>query len=533
MLSEDIVHKQDLIRIYRRRLHVLEKQHALQGYHAPPATITEIQEIKTFITDVSKELTELSQSRLGISAYRLEYLSSPLQEYDPIFQRLAEALPQIGPFNEPFETSILKSLAFAFQAQAVFILPSPSLASEVKVKLSSSVEESLKLLDVEIDLRQAILQTINEKSIRKYDSNSSNTSLFVPFPERDPDRVLIILNIEIAFQPSIILEQALYTLLSITNNLKRKIPANIIESEINNSLKRTFGYVSHAMYKRQLELFRERLQTIEIHFEPMISLSKYQVYLWGWEALAREPGARYAPIELFKIAELWGTRFQVELDIHCLKTAVKSYGPNRRQRSNEVMPLFVNVYPISLLHNEYDETLQQIGRDRKIPLDILTLEISEKMPIPHLADSPESLSPMEIFVKRLRELKKSHIRFAIDDFGIGYSSSSRLSRIGPAFIKIDRDALLDPFGDLTIKYAVDVAESLPGHIGVVIEGFDRDSRIPLPHLVDLGVQYVQGHRVGEAVRFDAEANFEDLNRLSAKSWGELCNELGIATDKKR
>ena len=36
------------------------------------------------------------------------------------------------------------------------------------------------------------------------------------------------------------------------------------------------------------------------------------------------------------------------------------------------------------------------------------------------------------------------IKFSIDDFGVGYASSSRLSRLGPACIKIDRDALPAP-----------------------------------------------------------------------------------------
>ncbi len=46
------------------------------------------------------------------------------------------------------------------------------------------------------------------------------------------------------------------------------------------------------------------------------------------------------------------------------------------------------------------------------------------------------------------------IRFSIDDFGVGHSSTSVYLVWEPACIKIDRDALTDQYGNFTLEFII-------------------------------------------------------------------------------
>src|SRR6185503_9520309 len=105
-------------------------------------------------------------------------------------------------------------------------------------------------------------------------------------------------------------------------------------------------------------------------------------------------------------------------------------------------------------------------------------------------------------IKWFREHLKSYtdqgISFAIDDFGVGYASTSRLSRIEPEFVKIDRDALLHHLGSFTLEYARRLVSESIGKMKMVVEGFDDQSKFTLAELYDLKIRYVQGHVFGRA-----------------------------------
>lgn len=132
-----------------------------------------------------------------------------------------------------------------------------------------------------------------------------------------------------------------------------------------------------------------------------------------------------------------------------------------------------------------------------MPLNKLYLEISEKdqIPVPENWDGKQN--SVEAYRDHLNFYRDLDIHFSIDDFGIGYSSSSRVSRLGPAFVKIDRDALIDSFGNFTLSFVVSLARRLPGETRVIVEGYDDDSVLSLKKLYELGIRYIQGHKLGK------------------------------------
>ena len=308
--------------------------------------------------------------------------------------------------------------------------------------------------------------------------------------------------------------QVLKTLYFVTNELtiipfdpKTLLPSAVrLKASILDGLKSTYGYVPFELYEKRFELFQQSLKETKVAFEPILYLDPVHLHIWGWECLAREDGADHAPVHLFKSAELWGSKFMVELDIHFIRLATHRYrellAKNKIKQGHE-LPLSVNVYPASLMRSAYKKAVSEIiVKENLILGEKLVMEISEKLPI--VADTPMSdAKALETFKNRIVQYTTDYrINFAIDDFGVGYSSVSRLANLNPYYVKIDRDILLQKdFCDLTLKYVkqmVDVNKTSPPV--VVIEGFDgsTDMAVSLKRLYDDGIRYVQGYVIGRA-----------------------------------
>ncbi len=251
------------------------------------------------------------------------------------------------------------------------------------------------------------------------------------------------------------------------------------------------------IYERQLELFKRRLETMTVYFEPTIALFNPPT-ICTWEALARDPVTKKAPNELFITAELWGKQFLIELDIYFLHTAIRNFvDPENRQpyfrRPSDIQDLSVNVYPDTLVRRAYREAIQKIIDEGKFPLNKLILEISEKRALP-LPEAPDQdMDQAKWFRRKLTYYSGKGIRFAVDDFGTGHASSSRLSHLRTAVIKIDRDALLHIYGEYIFEYVLRQTLETSANTQIVVEGLDESSNFSLAQLYKLGIRYVQGH----------------------------------------
>ncbi|NJL09497.1 MAG: EAL domain-containing protein [Calothrix sp. SM1_7_51] len=277
----------------------------------------------------------------------------------------------------------------------------------------------------------------------------------------------------------------------------------LVEACILDDLKKDFGFLALSLYERRFQLFYERLQEMIVYFEPVLHLDADELFISGWEALARDPETLVAPTDLFEAAQMWGTRFSIELDQYFLMTATASYQEARKKakqnRAKDIVPLSVNVYPDSLIRTAYFETVRQIIKDKVITPRNLILEISEKAELPQYKSGIRLDSPLTFFKKKLLEyVKELKIRFAIDDFGVGYASVSRLAGLNPSHVKIDRNILYHQHCDVIIKFVhelVGVNNLNPSN--VTVEGIDESSPISLYRLKELGVNYIQGHIVGK------------------------------------
>ena len=142
----------------------------------------------------------------------------------------------------------------------------------------------------------------------------------------------------------------------------------------------------------------------------------------------------------------------------------------------------VNLSARQLTQNDLANQVSEVLEETGLPARSLRLEITETA-IMH--NSKEALEVL----KQLRDL---NVGLCIDDFGIGYSSLSRLQQLPIDILKIDRSFVqnIGARGENTeiVRTIIDLADSL--NMDIVAEGVETKEQ--LEGLRALGCQNVQG-----------------------------------------
>ncbi|MBW4569032.1 MAG: EAL domain-containing protein [Tolypothrix carrinoi HA7290-LM1] len=442
------------------------------------------------------------------------YLHNFLEPYEFFINSLITRLTDFvnNSSTNDIATRILEIIQYSSSADLVFVLRDRGQDNWV-VKAQSNLAEDIEP-DTDIEtFKSIILPIISEKSVfypghhgsyKIYETKKGivRAIVIIPLQSSQKTEVMVVCGLK---QDSYLLEDAFGRILSSFYQACQKIPLHpaLVEATIIDDLKRDFGFVSASLHQKRFQLFRERLQRMIVFFEPVLHLDPEDLFISGWEALARNPDSLTAPSDLFEAAELWRHDFMVELDRYFLIVATKTYLEARQKakqnRSHEIVPLSVNVYPESLMQTAYFETVRHIIKDNVISPRNLILEISEKAEVPHYKDGIRLKYPLKTFKNRLLEyVRKFQIKFAIDDFGVGYSSVSRLAGLNPCHVKIDREILHHQPCDIIIRFVHElVGANNLNPSNVIVEGVDEASPISLQRLKELGVNYIQGHIVGK------------------------------------
>jgi EAL domain-containing protein (putative c-di-GMP-specific phosphodiesterase class I) len=451
-------------------------------------------------------------------------LHHPLESYVPSIDRLVQFL---GECQSPIASAgqILEAIRRALRADFSAIFQRDAGQWEL-VDQSVGDENSHSNPDWETDIlaqvshhgsfrfldhhAHGVLQSYEEEDVTKF-------SILVPLFSRSIDTLIVIGGLSAdSVALSDIWGQILMSLDMATCNFTT---LSILEAEaaILDDLRRTYGFVPLSLYQRRFELFCDRLSQMEIHFEPVLRLDPDYPYIDSWEALARDPVIACAPIDLFEAAELWGDRFMVHLDAHLMRQAVGSYRHACRshagRRQEDIRELSVNVYPPSLMKDEYFEAIRHAVQDKLIQPEKLILEISEKLPLPVAGGQNSSI---EAFKKQLgRYVRDLKVGFSIDDFGAGHASVTRLTGLNPSHVKIDRDLLYQEraSAEITLRFVLELASTRLRAPKVVVEGFDEGCPMTLGQLYRVGIRYVQGHIIGKAS--------PDLHRLGRERMTDL------------
>lgn len=146
----------------------------------------------------------------------------------------------------------------------------------------------------------------------------------------------------------------------------------------------------------------------------------------------------------------------------------------------------VNLSAKQIRNQALAASIKDILKETGMAPDRLVLEVTESTLI----------SDLDHATQFMEELVAEGVKFALDDFGVGYSSLSYLGRLPVYSLKIDRSFVRelqdDPRGESTIKAIVALAHALK--LNVVAEGIE--TREQMEHIKSLGCDTLQGFYLG-------------------------------------
>jgi len=228
----------------------------------------------------------------------------------------------------------------------------------------------------------------------------------------------------------------------------------------------------------------------EPFFQPIVNLADST--LAGFEALARWRHARRGlvePAEFIQLAEANG--LIATIDSVILERAWRAFDDALSASSRPHPPLLlsVNLSAMNLTDGAIVERIQALvveGRSHDIQLQF---EITETVLIADLAGAAQIME----------QLKALGVSFALDDFGIGYSSLVYLHRLPIDCIKIDRSfseaILTSPRSSTIVRAIIGLAHAM--ELRAVAEGVAEKGVADA--LLALDCQYGQGLYFGEPI----------------------------------
>jgi EAL domain-containing protein (putative c-di-GMP-specific phosphodiesterase class I) len=198
-----------------------------------------------------------------------------------------------------------------------------------------------------------------------------------------------------------------------------------------------------------------------------------------------EEGNIIFPNEFIPIAERFG--FMSQIDRWVMKNALKTL------EEHPNIHIFINLSGVSLGDKALLSFIEKSLEDSTIDPARLGFEITETAAI---RDLPQSRT----WIKRIKLLG---CKFALDDFGVGFSSFSYLSDLPVDYLKIDGSFVRDLDKDPTQKALIRAINALAHELGKETIAEFVENQAILMILQDLRVDCCQGYYIGTPKLLDA------------------------------
>jgi len=219
----------------------------------------------------------------------------------------------------------------------------------------------------------------------------------------------------------------------------------------------------------------------QLYYQPQVCLRSGRVL--GVEALLRWPdpaGGMIPPDRFIPVAEESG--LMLAIGEWVLRTACRQ-GCELQQRSGRPLQIAVNISPRQFRRPEFAAELAAVLHETGLDPRTLELEITEGL----------LMEQTEQSVAHLHEIRALGVGVAIDDFGVGYSSLSYITRFPISTLKIDRcfvSQLPDSSNDAAVAQTI-IALAAGLQIRVVAEGVETLAQL----------EFLRRHHCGEAQGF--------------------------------
>ncbi len=214
------------------------------------------------------------------------------------------------------------------------------------------------------------------------------------------------------------------------------------------------------------------------YFQPIANLRTGEVF--ANEALMRIGKHHIPASEFVETAENLGVL--VRMDLILYEEVFKKI-----KEQNYKKKIFLNFSPRFLLMEDFPDRINRLVEDYDVEPENVVFELTER-------DSVKNVELLERFIKHMKE---SGFKFAIDDFGSGYSSFHYLKRIPVDYVKIEGEFVKDIPLDWRDRSFISSIVALAKGMGIKTVAEFVESEDILKLLEELGVDYGQGFYFGK------------------------------------
>jgi diguanylate cyclase (GGDEF)-like protein/PAS domain S-box-containing protein len=249
----------------------------------------------------------------------------------------------------------------------------------------------------------------------------------------------------------------------------------------------------HDRQARDIRQERERIesalleQAYRLHYQPKVDMRRGVVV--GAEALIRWQNGDVlrAPSEFLPLVE--NTDFIILLGEWVIREALRQIAAWDEEGLH--LPVSINIAPRHMMQKDFAPRLAKLLEEfPHVPPSMLELEITETAAIEDIAGVAQMMNSCKLL----------GVTFALDDFGVGYSSLTYMRRLPVEVIKIDqsfvRDMLHDS-DDLAVVAAV-ISLSREFQRQVIAEGVETPDHGL--HLLRMGCTIAQGYGIARPMR---------------------------------
>jgi diguanylate cyclase (GGDEF)-like protein len=243
-------------------------------------------------------------------------------------------------------------------------------------------------------------------------------------------------------------------------------------------------------------------RALSVHYQPKCDCHDGRIR--GVEALVRWRHPRLGPIpadRFIKLAEDAG--LIADIDRFVISQAVREIGELIREGSDIV--LAVNVTQSELADPFFMRDIVRVLKNANFPPPQLEIEITESIAM----RDPEQVST------RVASLRQLGIRFAIDDFGAGYSNLATLARLPFDTIKLDRSLITNVANDAEKQTILRIALGLAKELGFESVAEGVETLEDLKFIADEGATMGQGYVFSPAVPLEELKVLLDPRRLAS------------------
>lgn len=253
------------------------------------------------------------------------------------------------------------------------------------------------------------------------------------------------------------------------------------------------------MAKKLREVLEE--DRLVLYSQPVVRLSdRAPVHHEILVRIREEDGKITLPGQFIEVAESLGLIQEIDLTV---VSKLIEFIKTRHQKEMKIR-YFVNLSRVSISDRHWVKRFHRLLEDSEISPNQLVFEITETA----------AMSEIDVTLSFIRELKEMGSRFALDDFGAGFSSFYFLKRFDVDYLKIDggfiRDLCSDAGNRVFVKALCDVARGLSKQ--VIAEWVETQETLKI--LLEMGSQYGQGYLFKHPAPLDGEAPLASQQRQS-------------------